>query len=422
MDRMLIRHSAPLKGEVTVSGAKNSALPILAATLLGTEDIILSDVPRLEDVRVMIEVLEHLGCEVEHIDETTVRINSKNLANYNTPGELMGKMRASFLVMGPLLARLGKSLTKLPGGCTIGARPVDLHLKGFRSLGCQISQDANIIGASVGKRKLIGGTVYLDFPSVGATQNIMMAATMAKGDTMIENAAREPEIVDLANFINKMGGDVRGAGTSNIRVRGVEKLYGTTHSIIPDRIEAATFMIGAAMTRGKVRIKNLIPSHLVPISAKLREAGAVVVEDGDSMIVSATKRPIATNIKTMPYPGFPTDAQSQFMAMMAVSEGNSRLVETVFENRFMHVSELVRMGANIETFGKEAVVRGVPLLFGAEVRATDLRAGAALVLAGLVAEGETTLTEIGHLDRGYDHIEEKIAALGGDIIRITDQR
>ncbi len=420
MDRMLIRHSDPLVGEVTISGAKNSALPILAATLLGTEDIILSDVPRLEDVRVMIEVLEHLGAEVEHLDETTVRINSKNLGNYNTPGELMGKMRASFLVMGPLLARLGKSLTKLPGGCTIGARPVDLHLKGFRSLGCSISQDANVIGASVGNGKLTGGTVYLDFPSVGATQNIMMAATMAKGDTLIENAAREPEIVDLANFINKLGGDVRGAGTSNIRVRGVEKLYGTNHSIIPDRIEAATFMIGAAMTRGKVRVQNLIPSHLVPITAKLREAGAVVVEDGDAMIVSATKRPVATNIKTMPYPGFPTDAQSQFMAMMAISEGESRLVETVFENRFMHVAELVRMGANIETYGKEAVVRGVPLLFGAEVRATDLRAGAALVLTGLVAEGTTTLTEIAHLDRGYDRIEEKIAALGGDIRRVID--
>lgn len=422
MDRMLIRHSEPLRGEVTISGAKNSALPILAATLLGTEDIVLSDVPRLEDVRVMIEVLEHLGAEVEHIDETTLRVNSKNLDNYNTPGELMGKMRASFLVMGPLLARLGKSLTKLPGGCTIGARPVDLHLKGFRSLGCSISEDENVVGASVGEGTLMGGTVYLDFPSVGATQNIMMAATMAKGDTLIENAAREPEIVDLANFINKLGGDVRGAGTSNIRIRGVKKLGGTTHSIIPDRIEAATFMIGAAMTRGKVRVNNLIPSHLVPITAKLREAGAVVVEDGDAMIVSATKRPVATNIKTMPYPGFPTDAQSQFMAMMAISEGNSRLVETVFENRFMHVAELVRMGANIETYGKEAVVRGVPLLFGAEVRATDLRAGAALVLSGLVAEGMTTLTEISHLDRGYDRIEEKIAALGGDIRRVRDPR
>lgn len=244
----------------------------------------------------------------------------------------------------------------------------------------------------------------------------MMAATMAKGDTLIENAAREPEIVDLANFINKLGGDVRGAGTSNIRVRGVEKLYGTNHSIIPDRIEAATFMIGAAMTRGKVRVQNLIPSHLVPITAKLREAGAVVVEDGDAMIVSATKRPVATNIKTMPYPGFPTDAQSQFMAMMAISEGESRLVETVFENRFMHVAELVRMGANIETYGKEAVVRGVPLLFGAEVRATDLRAGAALVLTGLVAEGTTTLTEIAHLDRGYDRIEEKSRLLAATFV------
>lgn len=419
MERMIITHSPALQGEVSISGAKNSALPILAASLLGTEEIILSDVPPLEDVRVILQVIQSLGAQVSYEDETTVRINSKDLNNYNTPGELMGKMRASFLVMGPLLARIGKSITKLPGGCTIGSRPVDYHLKGFKALGCAITQDDSTIAAAAPVTGLSGNVVYLDFPSVGATQNIMMAATLAKGTSIIENAAREPEIVDLANFLNKIGADIKGAGTSNIKIRGVERLKGGNHSIIPDRIEAATFMIGSAITGGNVLIKNIIPSHLIPVTAKLQEVGCTIEEGEETLLVKGPRRLNPTSIKTMPYPGFPTDAQSQFMAMMTISKGESRVVETVFENRFMHVAELVRMGAVIDIIGKEAIIRGVGELQGAEVRATDLRAGAALVLAGLVAQGKTVLSELYHLDRGYYRLEEKIQALGGDIQRIN---
>ncbi len=419
MERMIITHSHALQGEVSISGAKNSALPILAASLLGTEDIILSDVPPLEDVRIILQVIQSLGAQVSYEDETTVRINSKDLNHYNTPGELMGKMRASFLVMGPLLARIGKSITKLPGGCTIGSRPVDYHLKGFKALGCAITQDDSTIAAAAPVTGLSGNVVYLDFPSVGATQNIMMAATLAKGTSIIENAAREPEIVDLANFLNKIGADIKGAGTSNIKIRGVERLKGGNHSIIPDRIEAATFMIGSAITGGNVLIKNIIPSHLIPVTAKLQEVGCTIEEGEETLLVKGPRRLNPTSIKTMPYPGFPTDAQSQFMAMMTISKGESRVVETVFENRFMHVAELVRMGAVIDIIGKEAIIRGVSALQGAEVRATDLRAGAALVLAGLVAQGKTVLSELYHLDRGYYRLEEKIQALGGDIQRIN---
>lgn len=419
MERMIITHSPALQGEVSISGAKNSALPILAASLLGTEEIILSDVPPLEDVRVILQVIQSLGAQVSYEDETTVRINSKDLNNYNTPGELMGKMRASFLVMGPLMARIGKSITKLPGGCTIGSRPVDYHLKGFKALGCAITQDDSTIAAAAPVTGLSGNVVYLDFPSVGATQNIMMAATLAKGTSIIENAAREPEIVDLANFLNKIGADIKGAGTSNIKIRGVERLKGGNHSIIPDRIEAATFMIGSAITGGNVLIKNIIPSHLIPVTAKLQEVGCTIEEGEETLLVKGPRRLNPTSIKTMPYPGFPTDAQSQFMAMMTISKGESRVVETVFENRFMHVAELVRMGAVIDIIGKEAIIRGVGELQGAEVRATDLRAGAALVLAGLVAQGKTVLSELYHLDRGYYRLEEKIQALGGDIQRIN---
>ncbi|ERJ79785.1 UDP-N-acetylglucosamine 1-carboxyvinyltransferase [Peptostreptococcaceae bacterium oral taxon 113 str. W5053] len=419
MERMIITHSPALQGEVSISGAKNSALPILAASLLGTEDIILSDVPPLEDVRIILQVIQSLGAQVSYEDETTVRINSKDLNHYNTPGELMGKMRASFLVMGPLLARIGKSITKLPGGCTIGSRPVDYHLKGFKALGCAITQDDSTIAAAAPVTGLSGNVVYLDFPSVGATQNIMMAATLAKGTSIIENAAREPEIVDLANFLNKIGADIKGAGTSNIKIRGVERLKGGNHSIIPDRIEAATFMIGSAITGGNVLIKNIIPSHLIPVTAKLQEVGCTIEEGEETLLVKGPRRLNPTSIKTMPYPGFPTDAQSQFMAMMTISKGESRVVETVFENRFMHVAELVRMGAVIDIIGKEAIIRGVSALQGAEVRATDLRAGAALVLAGLVAQGKTVLSELYHLDRGYYRLEEKIQALGGDIQRIN---
>lgn len=418
-EKIIVKGNGPLKGKVKISGAKNSALPILAACLLGTEDIILSEVPKLKDIEIMLEVLKSLGSEITYLDDTTIKINSKNINSYETPFELMDKMRASFVVMGPLLARFNKTKTKSPGGCNIGKRPVDLHLKGFKSLGAKTVQDHDEISA-VAENGLKGAIIYLDFPSVGATQNIMMAATMAKGETVIENAAKEPEIVDLSNFLTKMGAKISGAGTSIITIEGVEKLTGTNHAIIPDRIEAATYMIAAAMTKGDVVIENVIGAHIRPVIAKLIEVGATVEEskDEDIIRVKADKRLNGTTIKTLPYPGFPTDAQAQFMALMSICNGESRVKETVFENRFMHVDELVKMGASVLTEGNEAAILGVDKLKGANVKATDLRAGAALVMAGLVAEGETVISDIYHIDRGYSDIVGKFRNLGANIKRV----
>lgn len=421
-EKIIVTSNGPLEGTVKIGGAKNSALPIIAASLLGTEPIILEDVPKLNDVGVILQVLEHLGSKVEYLDERTIRIDSSKLNSYVTPFDLMSKMRASFLVMGPLLARFGITKTSLPGGCAIGMRPVDLHLKGFKALGAKIISDNTKIEANA-EGGLKGTILYLDFPSVGATQNIMMAATMAEGETVIENPAKEPEIVDLANFLNKLGADVKGAGTATIRIRGVEKLRGTSHPIIPDRIEAATYMVGAAMTKGDVTVENCIVSHVSPIIAKLREVGCDVydMEDEDKVrVVAKDKQLVGVNIKTLPYPGFPTDVQAQFMALLTICEGRSTVTETVFENRFMHVDELSKMGALIATEGKEARIAGVPKLRGADVRATDLRAGAALVLAGLVAEGETKIRETYHIYRGYDDIIGKLRGLGAKIDRIEE--
>ena len=412
----MVEKSPPLRGNIRVSGAKNSALPILAASLLGTEDIILEDVPNLKDVDVMCEVLSLLGAKVEFLDEGIIKINSANIDNYETSYELMNKARASFLVMGPLLTRIGKTKTSLPGGCAIGTRPIDLHLKGFRAMGAEIDVDHGNIGAYA--NKLVGDRIYLDFPSVGATENIMMAAVMAEGETILDNAAMEPEIVDLANFLNKLGADVKGAGTSCIRIRGVKELGGATHSIIPDRIEAGTFMVAAAITKGDILVENVITSHIKPVIAKLREVGCEVYENGDRVRVIGTQNLKATDIKTLPYPGFPTDTQAQFMALMSVSEGTSVVIETVFENRFMHVDELKRMGANIKIDGRSAIIQGVDSLMSAPVRATDLRAGAALVLVGLVADGITEIRDVYHIDRGYESIEEKFASLGAKIYRV----
>ncbi len=412
----MVEKSPPLKGNVRVSGAKNSALPILAASLLGTEDIILEDVPKLKDVEVICEVLTSLGAKVEFLDRGVIKINSKNIDNYETPYELMSKMRASFLVMGPLLTRVGKTKTSLPGGCAIGTRPIDLHLKGFRALGAEIDVDHGNIGAYADK--LVGARIYLDFPSVGATENIMMAAVMAEGETIIDNAAMEPEIVDLSNFLNKLGGDIKGAGTSTIKIKGVKELGGATHSIIPDRIEAGTFMVAGAITKGDVVVENVISSHIKPVIAKLREVGCEVYENGDKIRVIGTENLKATDIKTLPYPGFPTDMQAQFMALMSICEGTSVVIETVFENRFMHVDELKRMGADIKIDGRSAIIQGVDSLMGAPVKATDLRAGAALVLAGLVADGATEIGDVYHIDRGYDNIEEKFSKLGARIYRV----
>ncbi len=415
MEKILVEKSPPLKGNVRISGAKNSALPLLAASLLGTEDIVLEDVPKLKDVEIMCEVLTSLGSTVEYLEEDVIKINSANVNKYETNYELMSKMRASFLVMGPLLTRLGKTKNSLPGGCAIGTRPIDLHLKGFRALGATIDTNHGNINAFADK--LIGDKIYLDFPSVGATENIMMAAVMAEGETILDNAAMEPEIVDLSNFLNKLGADIKGAGTSTIRIKGVKKLGGARHAIIPDRIEAGTFMVAAAITRGDVIVDNVISNHIKPVIAKLREAGCTIIENGDSVRVIGNNDLKAIDIKTLPYPGFPTDMQAQFMALMTLLEGTSVAIETVFENRFMHVDELKRMGADIKIDGRSAIVTGVTSLTGAPVKASDLRAGAALVLAGLVADGVTEIENIHHIDRGYDGIEDKFSNLGAKIYR-----
>ena len=420
MPKILVRKSAPLEGTVKIDGAKNAALPIIAASLLGTEPIVLEDVPNLVDVKIILKVLESLGAKVEFLSENRVSIDSSNINSFVTDRSLMEKMRASFLVMGPLLARFGRADAFLPGGCAIGSRPIDLHLKGFKILGALIEEEPDKVSARC--EKLYGDTIYLDFPSVGATQNIMMAATLARGETIIENAAMEPEIVDLGNFLNKMGAKISGAGTSTIRIIGVEKLGGTVHTIIPDRIEAATFMIAAAITGGKVVVQNCISNHIKPVIAKLKETGAYVVvnEDEDSIFVKGSDKIKGTDIKTLPYPGFPTDVQAQFMAYLCVCEDQAKVTETVFENRFMHVDELNKMGAIIATSGKEARIAGVRTLVGADVKATDLRAGAALVLAGLVAEGTTTIGNIYHIDRGYNDFVGKMKSLGANIERVED--
>lgn len=416
MEKILVKKSPALKGKVRISGAKNAALPILAACLLGTEDIYLEEVPDLKDVSIMCQVLESLGSKVERLGDGKIIINSSGLNKYKTPFELMSKMRASFLVMGPLLARLGRTENSLPGGCSIGSRPIDYHLKGFRSLGATIEEDFGNITAYADQ--LVGGKIYLDFPSVGATENIMMAAVLAEGETIIDNAAMEPEIVDLSNFLRKLGGKVTGAGTSTIRIKGVEKLGGARHTIIPDRIEAGTFMVAAAITGGDVLVENIISNHMKPVMAKLSEAGCKVIEEGESVRIIGTDELKSIDIKTLPYPGFPTDMQSQFMAFMTQCKGTNVTIETVFENRFMHVEELRKMGAEIKIDGRSAIITGGKPLHGAKVRASDLRAGAALILAGLMASGETYISDIYHIDRGYENIEEKFRDLGANISRV----
>lgn len=416
MEKILVRPSGPLQGKVRVSGAKNAALPILAACLLGTEDIILEEVPQLKDVEIMCEVLESLGAEVEALGPGSWRINAKNLSSYETKYELMSKMRASFLVMGPLLGRLGRTVNSLPGGCSIGSRPIDLHLKGFKALGAEVVSDFGNISASCDH--LVGDKIYLDFPSVGATENIMMAAVLAEGETVIDNAAMEPEIVDLSNFLRKMGANVTGAGTNTIKIKGVKTLKGARHSIMPDRIEAGTFMVAAAITKGDVLVENVIASHMKPVIAKLEEAGCSITEEDDAIRVKAEGPLKGFDIKTLPYPGFPTDMQAQFLALMTKLEGQSTVTETVFENRFMHVEELQKMGAEIRVDERKAFVFGGRPLKGAKVKATDLRAGAALILAGLVAEGTTEIGEIYHIDRGYEEIEKKFCGLGARLERV----
>lgn len=414
MEKIIVQRSGPLHGKVRTSGAKNAALPILAASLLGTEDIILEDVPKLKDVEIMTQVLSALGAKLRYEGDKLI-INAAHLSSYETKYELMSKMRASFLVMGPLLGRMGKTVNSLPGGCAIGSRPIDLHLKGFKALGAEIDTNYGNITASC--EKLVGTRVYLDFPSVGATENIITAAVLAEGETVIENSAMEPEIVDLVNFLRKMGAKISGAGTSTIKIRGVEKLKGCSHQIIPDRIEAGTFMVAAAMTGGDITVTNVIANHMKPVIAKLEECGCQVEEGDEQVRVIGCEHLRPISIKTLPYPGFPTDMQAQFMALMTQCEGNSAIIETVFENRFMHADELKKMGGDIKVVDREALLTGKSKLYGTKVCATDLRAGAALILAGLIAEGETEISEIYHIDRGYEKLEEKFRSLGANIFR-----
>ncbi len=418
LEKLIVKGGNRLVGAVKTSGAKNAVLPIIAASILGTTPSHLDEVPMLEDVHTISEVLKCLGLAVECSPEKNVLdIDSTEITSYEAPYELVRTMRASFLVMGPLLARIGKARISMPGGCAIGARPIDIHLKGFEALGVKIEQGHGYIEASA-PEGLKGTSIYFDFPSVGATENIMMAASLAEGTTILENAAEEPEIVDLANYLNKMGAKIRGAGTDTIRIEGVEKLHGADYTIIPDRIEAGTYMIAAAMTGGDVVVENVLPEHQKPLIAKLREAGAVVEEDIDKVRVIGKNPLKAVSIKTLPYPGFPTDMQAQMMAMMVIAEGRSKVTETVFENRFMHVVELNRMGAQISTEGRSAVIDGPCKLTGCDVRATDLRAGAAMILAGLVAEGTTRIGDLHHIDRGYENIVAKLKNLGADIERV----
>ena len=419
MEKLIIHGGNRLEGRVKISGAKNAVLPIIAATLLGQDaPSLLDEVPALEDVHTITEVLKKLGVKAE-FDETKhqLKVDSTVIGSCESPYDLVRKMRASFLIMGPLLARCGQAKISLPGGCAIGTRPIDLHLKGFEALGADIKIGHGFIEATA-PEGLKGAKIYLDFPSVGATENILMAASMAEGQTILENPAQEPEIVDLANYLNVMGAKIRGAGTNVIKIDGVPKLMGRDYTIIPDRIEAGTYMVAAAMTKGDVYIENAISEHLKPVIAKLKEAGVTIEEDVNGIRVVCNKRPKAVDIKTMPYPGFPTDMQAQFMAMLAVSEGTGLVTETVFENRFMHVDELKRMGSNIKIDGRTSVVEGVETLMGCQVKATDLRAGAAMVLAGLVAEGETQVGYIHHIDRGYDNLVDKLVGLGADICRV----
>lgn len=416
MEKLKVTGGCRLSGEVKASGAKNAALPILAASLLTADDLILSNVPHLSDIRTMGKLLGGLGMKVEREGET-VTLNAKNLTTLTAPYELVKTMRASIVTLGPMLARFGEARVSLPGGCAIGARPVDQHIKGLQALGAEVVIDHGYVVAKA--KRLKGAHIVTDMVTVTGTENLLMAATLADGVTVIENAAREPEVVDLANCLTAMGAKIRGAGTPVIEVEGVSQLHGAHHFVLPDRIETGSFLVAALMTRGDVTVTHAAPHTLDIVLDKLREAGATVQTGEDWIRVFIEKRPKAVSVRTVPHPGFPTDMQAQFMAMDTIAEGTGRITETIFENRFMHVPELQRLGANITVDGHTAVVTGVQELSGANVMATDLRASASLVIAGLVAKGETIVDRIYHLDRGYDHMEVKLAGLGAQIERIA---
>ncbi|WP_159885385.1 UDP-N-acetylglucosamine 1-carboxyvinyltransferase [Paenibacillus puerhi] len=418
MSKIIVRGGKKLSGRVRIHGAKNAVLPIIAASLLGMEgESVIHDAPPLDDVMVINKVLESLGVEVEYKHES-IRVNATRIQTCEASYELVRKMRASFLVMGPLLARMGQARISLPGGCAIGTRPIDQHLKGFEAMGAEIELGQGYIEARI-QGRLKGAKIYLDVASVGATENIMMAATLAEGTTLIENAAKEPEIVDLANYLNAMGARIRGAGTGMIRIDGVERLGGAVHTVIPDRIEAGTYMMAAAITNSDLYIEGAIGDHLRPVISKLQEMGVQIDEDENGIRVFASRPLRSVDVKTLPYPGFPTDMQSQMMALLLTADGTSIVTETVFENRFMHVEQMTNMNAQIKVEGRTAVISGGARLKGAKVCATDLRAGAALILAALVADGDTEITGIHHIDRGYVEITEKLSRLGADIRRLS---
>ena len=419
MEKIIVKGGKKLQGEVDISIAKNSVLPIIVATILNPTKVVINNVPMLEDVTVLINLLRELNCAVSFSQITgELIIDTTNIKELDTNSELIRKMRASFLVMGPMLARFGRCKISLPGGCNIGSRPIDLHLKGFKCLGIESETEYGYVEAKA--KKIVGTRVYLDFPSVGATENIMMIAVLAEGTTIIENAAEEPEIWDLARFLNSMGADIQGAGYGTITINGVKSLHQPNpFTPIFDRIEAGTFMVAAAITNSKITINGVNEQHLMPTIEKLKECGVGCEIFGQKLIVDGTKAKKPVDIKTMPYPGFPTDMQPQMMALLSMTPGVSVITETVFENRFMHVGELGRMGANIKIDGRVAIVEGVNQLTGCEVKATDLRAGAAMILAGLVANGVTEIGEIYHIDRGYTNIEEKFQKLGAEVYRIT---
>jgi UDP-N-acetylglucosamine 1-carboxyvinyltransferase len=417
MDKLQVAGGPPLEGEVRVSGAKNAALPILAATLLASEPVAIGNVPHLQDVTTMIELLGRMGVTVTVDERMNVEVDANTLRQPIAPYDLVKTMRASILVLGPLLARFGQADVSLPGGCAIGARPVNIHVAGLQAMGAEISIENGYIRARASR--LRGARLVLDTVTVTGTENLMMAATLADGQTVIENAAREPEVIDLADCLNALGAKVRGAGTDTIVIDGVERLHGGSHRVLPDRIEAGTYLVAGAITSGRVHLKQVAPEHLDAVLVKLREAGATVTSGADWIELDMRgRRPRAIDLRTAPYPAFPTDMQAQFAALDTVADGVGTIIETIFENRFMHMLEMRRLGAEIRLEGNTAIIKGVPKLQAAPVMATDLRASASLVLAGLVAEGRTVIDRIYHIDRGYEAIEEKLSVLGADIRRI----
>ena len=420
MDQYIIKGGMSLAGEVVVSGAKNAALGILAAAIMTDEEVLIDNLPDVKDINVMLEAIAQTGVYVDRINRNKVKINASKLHSCVVDDEYIRRIRASYYLIGALLGKYHKAEVALPGGCEIGARPIDQHLKGFRALGADIDINSGRINASSDKLK--GAHIFLDIVSVGATINIMLAASLIPGKTVIENVAKEPHIVDVANFLNSMGADIKGAGTDVIRINGVSKLHGTEYSIIPDQIEAGTFMCAAAITRGDVTVKNLIPKHMEAISAKLIEIGCEITEFDDAIRVRGAIRQRAANVKTLPYPGFPTDMQPQITAVLARAHGTSTVLESIFENRFRYVSELARMGAEIEVKGNMAVVSGVDKLVGANLNAPDLRAGAALVIAALAADGISTISDIKYIQRGYEHFEEKLESLGAKIALVDTEK